>query len=148
MIRRILLGAVLLSLAAALAWLTWPKAPAPLRASLVVAASPSDITGFERADHPRALSFPADHGPHDGFQTEWWYYTGNLTAQTGKRFGFQLTFFRRGLIAPAERAERSSAWGAQQVYMAHFALTDVSGGRHYAFEKLSRGAAGSGWQPG
>ena len=26
--------------------------------------------------------------------------------------------------------------------MAHFALTDVSGGRHYSFEKLARGAAG------
>ena len=88
------------------------------------------------------LAFPADHGPHDDFQTEWWYYTGNLTAETGEHFGYQLTFFRRALAPPDQRAVRDSAWGADQVYMAHFALTDVSGGRHHSFEKLAHGAAG------
>ncbi len=88
------------------------------------------------------MAFPADHGPHDDFQTEWWYYTGNLTAATGEHFGYQLTFFRRALTPPDQRTARDSAWAADQVYMAHLALTDVSGGKHYAFEKLARGAAG------
>ena len=88
------------------------------------------------------MAFPADHGPHDDFQTEWWYYTGNLTAETGEHFGYQLTFFRRALTPPDQRSARDSAWAADQVYMAHFALTDVSGGKHYSFEKLARGAAG------
>ena len=115
---------------------------AALRASLVVEAAPADTTGFARADRPRLLSFPADHGPHNDFQTEWWYYTGNLTAETGEHFGYQLTFFRRALAPPDQRTGRDSAWTADQVYMAHLALTDVSGGKHYAFEKLARGAAG------
>lgn len=37
--------------------------------------------------------FPDDHGAHERFRTEWWYYTGHLTAADGRRFGFELTFF-------------------------------------------------------
>ena len=96
---------------------------------------------FERADGPRPLTFPHDLGPHPDFQTEWWYYTGNLVVADGQRFGFQLTFFRRALLAPADRVQRNSAWGADQVYLAHFALTDTSGQFH-AFERFERGAAG------
>ncbi len=124
------------------AWLFWPRTAAPLRASLVAAAPPADTTGFARAEGPRDLVFPADHGPHDDFQTEWWYYTGNLTGETGEHFGFQLTFFRRALLPPAERSARESDWGTEQVYMAHFALTDVAGRTHHSFEKLARGSAG------
>ena len=124
-------------------WLLWPKTPEPLRASLVAEAAPADTSGFARAGGTAAvLAFPADHGPHDDFQTEWWYYTGNLTAETGEHFGYQLTFFRRALTPPDQRSARDSAWAADQVYMAHLALTDVSGGKHYSFEKLARGAAG------
>jgi predicted secreted hydrolase len=107
----------------------------------VVAAAP-EATGFARVDGPRAFDFPADHGPHLDYQTEWWYYTGNLETAGGRRFGYQLTFFRRALVPPAERQERASDWAADQVYMAHLALTDVSGRRHQAFERFSRGAAG------
>ena len=51
-----------------------------------------------RACHaPREFAFPADHGAHDGFRTEWWYVTGNLFAADGRAFGVQLTFFRNAL---------------------------------------------------
>lgn len=96
--------------------------------------------GFARADQVRPLNFPADFGAHPEFQTEWWYYTGNLLTSDGRRFGYQLTFFRRALQPVNERVERSSAWAADQVYLAHFALTDAGGGEHYAYERLSRGA--------
>jgi predicted secreted hydrolase len=88
------------------------------------------------------LEFPADHGPHLDYQTEWWYYTGNLVTGEGQRFGYQLTFFRRALVPPPLRTERESAWAADQVYMAHFALTDIAGRRYQAFERFARGAAG------
>ena len=129
-----------LVVAGLLVWLLWPKAPEPLRASLVAEAAPADASGFGRAEGPKPLAFPADHGPHDDFQTEWWYYTGNLTAETGEHFGYQLTFFRRALTPPDQRSARDSAWATDQIYMAHFALTDVSGGKHYSFEKLARGS--------
>jgi len=114
----------------------------PVGAHLVAQPSPQDLAGFARADSPRQFIFPADHGPHPDFQTEWWYYTGNLDSLDGRHFGFQLTFFRRALLPPQRRENRSSNWAADQVYMAHFALTDVNGSRYFAYERLARGAAG------
>lgn len=142
-IRRAILCIVLLLAALTfLAWRLWPQPQPALRASLSAAAPPADTTGFARAEGPKPLNFPADHGPHADFQTEWWYYTGNLTAATGEHFGYQLTFFRRSVAPPDARSERSSAWRTDQVYMAHFAITDVAGGTHHSFERFSRGAAG------
>jgi predicted secreted hydrolase/threonine/homoserine/homoserine lactone efflux protein len=108
--------------------------------SLVALAG--EATGFAQVEGPRPFDFPADHGPHPDYQTEWWYYTGNLETADGRHFGYQLTFFRRGLAPPSQRQERSSNWAADQVYMAHFALTDVAGGQYQVFERFSRGAAG------
>ncbi len=53
--------------------------------------------GFLTARPGRLYRFPRDHASHPGFKTEWWYYTGHLKAESGERFGFQLTFFRSGL---------------------------------------------------
>ena len=104
--------------------------------------------GFLRATGPRTFIFPADHGSHPGYRTEWWYFTGNLSAADGRHYGYQLTFFRVALVP--EPVPRKSRWGAHEVYMAHFALTDVAGKRFYHAERLSRGAlgmAGSGGDP-
>jgi len=98
--------------------------------------------GYLRADGSIILEFPRDFGPHPEYQTEWWYYTGNLQTTDGHRFGYQLTFFRRGLLPPQEWVERDSLWGANQVYMAHFALSDIAANEHHAFERFARGAAG------
>src|SRR5690606_33422255 len=51
--------------------------------------------GFQRVSIARDFTFPTDHGPHREYQTEWWYYTGNLTSDD-RRWGYQLTFFRQG----------------------------------------------------
>lgn len=108
--------------------------------SLIVSAeTPS---GFKSADGPREWDFPTDFGPHPDYQTEWWYYTGNLEAQAGSRFGYQLTIFRRALLPAEERSERESPWATDQVYMAHFALSDIDSREHHAFERFARGAAG------
>lgn len=100
----------------------------------------ADTSGFRRAYAPVPMSFPADHGPHGDFRDEWWYITGNLDAPEGRRFGFQITFFRHGLTAhPAPRASR---WAGRDIHMAHFTLTDVAGQRFRAFERRARGALG------
>jgi predicted secreted hydrolase len=122
----------------------------PVEARLVALAdeargngAPDDRgAGYLRAEGPTDLEFPADHGPHPDYQTEWWYYTGNLVSDGGEGFGYQLTLFRRALAPPRSRAERESTWAADQVYMGHFALTDVAEGRYHAFERFARGAAG------
>ena len=102
----------------------------------------SDATGFARVEGNPDLTFPAAQGPHPDYQTEWWYYTGNLQTEDGRRFGYQLTFFRRALEPADDRVARGSDWAAEQVYMGHFAVTDVAGRQHLEFERLSRGAAG------
>jgi predicted secreted hydrolase len=98
--------------------------------------------GFQRAEDPREWHFPEDFGPHPDYQTEWWYYTGNLESEEGRRFGYQLTIFRRALLPEVDRVERESDWATDQIYMGHFAISDFSAGEHYAFERFSRGAAG------
>ena len=85
--------------------------------------------------------FPEDHGAHEGFRTEWWYYTGHLTTGSGRQFGFQLTFFRRG-IPPGQVRTRPSEWSIQQLYLAHFAVTDLEGNRFLFADKLSREGLG------
>jgi predicted secreted hydrolase len=107
------------------------------------ALAPADPAGFARATAPRPFSFPADHGPHPEFRTEWWYYTGNLETTAGRHFGFQLTFFRTALAPPVAAAgETASAWSTRQLYVAHFALTDTAGRRFHAWSRLDREALG------
>lgn len=116
-----------------------PNARAALGAVDAVNADDA-AAGFDRVYAPRPFVFPRDHGPHPAYQTEWWYYTGNLQTATGRRFGFQLTFFRRGL--DAQPPPRASEWASGDLYLAHFALSDVAAGQFYAFERYSRGAGG------
>ncbi len=104
-----------------------------------------DSAGYRRVTGPCHFEFPRDHGAHPGFRTEWWYYTGNLEASDGARYGFQLTFFRRQLRPSSARADwprRPSDWRTNQLFLAHAALTDIDGNRHYAAEEMSRGALG------
>ena len=106
--------------------------------------SPDDVQGYARALDPRPFSFPADHGKHPRYRNEWWYVTGNLDGADGERFGFELTIFRFSL-APAEGqdgAPRSSAWATNQVYIGHFAVTDVEAEDFYVAERYARGALG------
>ena len=117
-----------------------PARAAGATVSVVDAMGSGDTEGFARALRPRPLVFPADHGPHPAFRTEWWYWTGNLRAGDGRRFGFQLTFFRTAL-APAA-VPRSSAWATREAYTAHLAVTDVTGGRFRAAERWARPALG------
>ena len=103
----------------------------------------ADDARLEHALAPRPFSFPRDHGPHDGFRNEWWYWTGNLSASDGRRFGYQLTIFRAAL-GPG-KVPRESAWASDQAFLAHFTLTEAAANRSpgfHAFERLSRGAVG------
>ncbi|MFH0822857.1 MAG: carotenoid 1,2-hydratase, partial [Pseudomonadota bacterium] len=112
-----------------------------IMAGLVVGSIlPASEPRFPAAVPGRVLSLPRDHGKHPEFQTEWWYFTGNLESAEGARWGFQLTFFRRA-FAP-EPSEKGSAWRVKDLYPAHFALTDLRNGRFHHAELLSREGPG------
>jgi predicted secreted hydrolase len=107
----------------------------------VVPLVTADTGSFVQAREGFRYEFPRDHGSHDRFRTEWWYYTGNVTAKDGRPFGYQLTFFRRGI--PQDQVKTlPSKWSVTQLYLAHLAVSDLKNGRFYFFEKLSRAGLG------
>lgn len=103
---------------------------------------------FAIAKAPYAFSFPADHGAHPLYQSEWWYFTGHLRSSSGRRFGYELTFFRVRLqpedVAPAPVASARSRWRGDQIYAAHFAITDEAGRAFVHTERVARQALGLG----
>ncbi|MFK7845340.1 MAG: lipocalin-like domain-containing protein [Rhodothermales bacterium] len=102
-----------------------------------------DTTGYARATASKPIRFPEDHGPHPAFKLEWWYYTGNLKTVAGRRFGYQFTIFRNALAPPDTAShDTESSWRTNQLYFAHFAVSDIEEEEFYAFERFSRGAAG------
>ncbi len=85
------------------------------------------------------FQFPRDHFNHPDYQTEWWYYTGNLKSADGHRFGFELTFFRQGV---SRKNSAPSDWEIRDLYLAHLALSDLDGGHFYRTERLNRAGPG------
>lgn len=143
---RILLLCLLLSVVAAgLGWFYLNPAPVVSNSesdALTVSAAMAapDLTGYARAATVRPFIFPADHGAHPDFRVEWWYLTGNLWHDSGRRFGYQFTLFRIAL-SPTPVAQ-DSAWRTRQLYMGHFAVSDMAEQQHYDAQRFSRGALG------
>jgi predicted secreted hydrolase len=99
----------------------------------------TNLDGWRQVEPGYALQFPRDHGSHPDYRIEWWYYTGNLSADDGRRFGYQVTFFRIG-VNPAPG--NPSRWAVRDLFMAHLAVTDVDAGRQLTAERLDRGGVG------
>ena len=114
--------------------------PQDEKIDIIAALSAGNTEGYSIADEPIEFVFPDDHEAHEDFRNEWWYFTGNLYDDNDRRFGYQLTFFRIA-ISPIE-ADRESEWATNQIYMAHFTISDVENEEFYCFEKLNRGALG------
>lgn len=95
---------------------------------------------FQKPVPGRTWQFPADHGAHPDYKTEWWYFVGHLQSETGETFGYQLSFFRAALRRPDPQAR--SAWSLHTVYFAHLAVSDPARGSFRFGEKVGRGALG------
>src|SRR5271157_3997561 len=111
-----------------------------LLATLLVLLAAMPLTAqYQKALPGYQYQFPRDHFNHADYQTEWWYYTGNLRSADGHRFGFELTFFRQGV---SRGKPQTSDWDVQDIYLAHLALSDLDGGRFYHTERLNRAGPG------
>ena len=99
-----------------------------LMPAVFAANSTNTPDGYALPQPGREFVFPRDHGSHPEFKIEWWYLTGHLHAEDGRRFGLQATFFRRA-DGTAERGN---------IYLAHMALLDVKSGRFIHQERLNR----------
>lgn len=95
-------------------------------------------SGYAVADAPIAFAFPADHGAHPAFRSEWWYLTMTLQDEQGRAFGAQFTQFRQAVQPQVQAGSPTNAWDLRQIYMAHLAVTDVAAGQHVHAERLSR----------
>ncbi len=92
----------------------------------------------------RVWLFPEDHGKHPEYRTEWWYFTGNVTDKQGNRYGYQLTFFRQGVkksVFP-DNLRKENPWMVDDVYLAHFAMTDIGKGIFRHIDRTSRTGPG------
>ncbi len=128
----------------ALPWLwrvdTPRKSSDPADVAALLSALPP-ANEFERAGSPREFVFPDDHAAHPSFRHEWWYFTGNLRSPT-REFGFQLTFFRFALAANPPTTVNE--WSSHFALLGHFALSDLTGERFFAAERLQRPVLGLG----
>lgn len=110
-----------------------------IRLVLLLFAAVAAQAQFRQALPGYEFEFPRDHFAHSEFELEWWYYTGNLTAEDGRRFGFELTFFRNAI---EQEQPATSVWDVEQLYLAHFAISDIEGQRFYKSERLNRAGPG------
>ncbi len=100
----------------------------------------SGAEDWRQVTGPRQWAFPRDHGAHPGYRTEWWYFTGNLADPGGRRYGYQLTFFRVGVrTAPAVP---DNPWSVRDVYLGHLAVTDAAAGSFRFAESAARPGPG------
>lgn len=106
---------------------------APIIALFVASAF---ISPFKLATPGYEYQFPRDHGTHDEYRTEWWYYTGHLRTASGRRFGFEVTFFR--VAVPPSKDQPKTSWDLRHLMPAHFAITDVEAKEFRYYQKLNR----------
>lgn len=106
------------------------------------AAFPGAVSAenWKQATGQRSWSFPKDHGVHPDYRTEWWYFTGNLVDEQGGKYGYQLTFFRQGIRR--EISGNSNAWSVADIYLAHFAVSDINKKAFWFAEQTSRTGPG------
>jgi len=102
----------------------------------LLALNPLAAEDWKRAQPDYAWTFPRDHWSHEGYKTEWWYFTGHLRGEDGRRFGYQFTFFRVGVLPAAP--ETDSDWSARDLIMGHAAVSDLDGSGHRFSEVIYR----------
>jgi len=110
--------------------------------ALPFVADGDDAAGWQHAEPGWKFEWPRDHAVHRDFKTEWWYFTGNLRAADGRRFGYQVTFFRQGIRAPGVRAAVQSRFVVDDLKFGHFTITDVGAKQFHFSQRLLRGAFG------
>ncbi len=99
---------------------------------------PSSADEFRSVTPQSRPSLPKDFFYGKDYGIQWWYFTGHLYDSSGREFGYELTFFALGI----QRRKYRSKFGADNIYIAHFAVTDVRD-RKYAFaQKTDTGAFG------
>ena len=108
----------------------------------ITSAMSENEKGYSKADRPIKFIFPDDHGSHNDFKLEWWYFTGNLKSKDGNKFGYQFTIFRNALSPDSITIQ--SGFSSKQLYFSHFTISDIADNHFYYDEQYARGIKGVG----
>jgi predicted secreted hydrolase len=97
------------------------------------AQSSQAVTTADASKRPFVFEFPRDLYDHPSYQTEWWYFTGNLESKRGKHYGFELTFFHsyEPTNAPAGQPQFIP------IIFADLAVSDISGQQFFFHKSLA-----------
>src|SRR5258708_16062068 len=114
------------------------KSPCAVAFALLLTLQPL-LAQFKPALPGYRYVFPRDYFNHPDYRTEWWYYVGNLHSTDGRKFGFELTFFRDGVSPDPANA---STWDVRDLYVAHFAVSDLDRKKFLHTEHTNRPGPG------
>ena len=84
------------------------------------------------------ITFPGDSYYKKDYRVQWWYVTGHLFDDQGREFGYELTFF----VVYVQQRVFQSQFAPNNIYISHFAVSDVSGNKLYFSDKADTGAYG------
>jgi predicted secreted hydrolase len=84
----------------------------------------------------RALQFPEDFFYRKDYRVQWWYVTGHLVDAAGREFGYELTFF----VVGVQKRKYKSKFGVNNIYIAHFAVSDVQAKKFFFSDRADSGA--------
>jgi predicted secreted hydrolase len=104
--------------------------------AVLLSSSAAEDVKWKGAQENYPWSFPQDHWARQGYKTEWWYFTGHLQADNGRRFGYQFTFFRIGVLPT--KPQVNSHWSMNNLIMGHAAISDLDHKEHRFSEVLYR----------
>jgi predicted secreted hydrolase len=105
---------------------------------LLLFVPPSFADEFRNVTEHSRPSLPRDFYYREDYRIQWWYVTGHLKDASGREFGYELTFFVVGI----QRRHYRSRFGADNIYISHFAVTDVNNNSYSFAEKADSGAFG------
>jgi predicted secreted hydrolase len=105
---------------------------------LLLLVPPSSADDFRSITEHSRPAFPQDFFYRKDYGIQWWYFTGHLNDRRGREFGYELTFF----VVGVQRRTYRSRFGADNIYISHFAVTDINNHRYFFAEKADSGAFG------
>jgi predicted secreted hydrolase len=104
----------------------------------LISCSPAYAREYLDVTRDYKLKFPTDLYYKKDYVVQWWYFTGHLFDESGREFGYELTFF----VVDIQKRHYKSRFGVNRIYISHFAVSDISGNEFYFSDEEDAGACG------
>jgi predicted secreted hydrolase len=108
----------------------------PLLLSIALFLSSASAQEYRDVTREHKPEFPGDFYFRKDYRVQWWYFTGHLFDEDSREFGYELTFFVVGI----QTRQYKSKFGVDNIYISHFAVSDVNEKKYYYGEEADSGA--------